>query len=33
MELHITIVHDVFTTWCLFHNLILGMKKIDVAKS
>jgi hypothetical protein len=26
-KLHIIIVHDVFSTCCLFHNLLLGGKK------
>ncbi len=30
IELHITIVLDMFNACCLFHNLILGRRKVDV---
>jgi hypothetical protein len=30
IELHITIVLDMFNVCCLFHNLILGRRKVDV---
>jgi hypothetical protein len=31
-KLHITIVLDVFSTCCLFHNLSSGKKEVDVEK-
>lgn len=30
MELHITIVFNVFITYYLFHKLLLGRKEVDV---
>jgi hypothetical protein len=30
IKLHITIVLDMFNVCCLFHNLILGRRKVDV---
>jgi hypothetical protein len=29
-KLHITFVQNVFTIFCLFHNLLLGRKEMDV---